>query len=88
MSSVKDTLKWTNEITLKFIELYQNKPMLWDPKNQNYYNKFMKHDAWEELASEMKISLDDCKQKIMSLQSSFRRERSKIKKSHGTGTGN
>ncbi|XP_022169761.1 uncharacterized protein LOC111033371, partial [Myzus persicae] len=64
-----------------------NKPVLWDQKNPNYYNKYTKNDAWEELATEMGISLDDCKLIVNSLQSSLRREKSKIKRSHGTGTG-
>jgi len=88
MTSSKDNFKWNNEKTLEFIEMYHNKPVLWDQKNPNYYNKYTKNDAWEELATEMGISLDDCKLKVNSLQSSFRREKSKIKRSHGTGTGN
>lgn len=88
MSSSKDNFKWSNEKILKFIELYRSKLVLWDSKNPNYYNKFSKHDAWEELATAMDISTDDCKLKINSLLSSFRREKTKIKRSHGTGTGN
>lgn len=33
-------MEWNNDTVLHFIELYKNKPMLWDPKNSKYYNKF------------------------------------------------
>lgn len=88
VSSSKGNSKWSNEKTLQFIELYRDKSVLWDPKNSNYYNKFSKNNAWEELATVMAIESGDCKLKINSLQSSLRREKSRIKRSHETGTGN
>jgi len=45
--------QWNYEKTLEFIEMYHNKPVLWDQKNPNYYNKYTKNDAWEELATEI-----------------------------------
>lgn len=80
-------MDWTNEKVIDFIERYKNKPILWDPKNSKYYNKFAKSDAWDQLADEMEITAVDCRKKITSLLSSFRREKMKIKKNRRTRTG-
>jgi hypothetical protein len=66
--------------------VYRTDPVLWDPKNPVYYNKFSKNEPWEELAKAMGTSSEDSKKKI-SLLSSLRTERTKIRKSHGTGRG-
>jgi len=58
------------------------------PKHPRYYNKFSKSDAWEELATEMKKTSDECKKKMTSLSASFRREKARMKKSQRTGSGN
>lgn len=80
-------MEWSEEVTLNFIESYRSKDILWDPKNPRYYNKNRKNDAWHTLSEEFHISLDECKKKINSLLSALRREKAKIKKSRGTGTG-
>jgi len=81
-------MEWNNERVLDLIEAYKNKPVLWYPKDPKYYNKFAKADAWEELATQMNSTSDECKKKMTSLNASFRREKMKIKSSQGTGTGN
>lgn len=80
-------MNWTNEKVLDLIECYKNKPVLWFPKDPKYYNKFAKSDAWDDLAKEMKITPDECRKKITSLNASFRREKMKTKNSQRTGTG-
>jgi hypothetical protein len=45
-------------------------------------------NAWDDLAKEMKITPDECRKKITSLNASFRREKMKTKNSQRTGTGN
>lgn len=77
-------MDWTNQKVIDFIERYKNKPVLWDPKCSKYYNKFAKIDAWDELADEMEITVIDCRRKITSLLSSFRREKMKIKRKRRT----
>ena len=81
-------MDWNNEKVLDLIECYKNKAILWSPKHPKYYNKFAKSDAWEELATEMKTTSDECRKKITSISASFRREKAKIKKSQRTGSGN
>lgn len=47
----------------------------------------MKSDAWADILSEMGVPENECRDKIVSLLSSYRREKSKSKKSTGTGKG-
>lgn len=80
-------MEWTQENTLHFIELYRRKEVLWNPGHPRYYNKISKNDAWNELGAEMNTTGDECKKKMMSLLSSLRREKGKMKRTRGTGTG-
>ena len=80
-------MEWTQENTLGFIQLYEKMSVLWDPNHPQYYNKLHKHDAWEEIATAMGTVTEECKKKMTSLLSSFRREKGRIRKSRGTGKG-
>ncbi|XP_022180164.1 uncharacterized protein LOC111040534 [Myzus persicae] len=79
-------MEWNNEKMLDLIERYEKKPILWSPKHPKYYNKFAKSDEWEELATEMGTTSDECKKKMTSLNASFRREKVRMKKSQRTGS--
>lgn len=80
-------MEWTEEVVLNFIEIYRGKENLWNPNHPKFYNKVQKNDAWEDVAKSVGTTADDCKKKINSLLSALRREKAKIKKSMGTGTG-
>lgn len=72
--------EWNRESSIQLIELYEERPVLWNPNNNNYHMKTLKYDAWKEIADKVKRNLKDVKQKMTSLLSSFRREKLKIKK--------
>ncbi|KAL4720281.1 hypothetical protein ACJJTC_000077 [Scirpophaga incertulas] len=80
-------MEWSEEKCLTLIELYRNNPVLWDPQDANFKNKNLKEDAWVEIGRGMDISGEMCKNKMKILLSGFRREKSKQKKSSGTGKG-
>lgn len=80
-------MEWTEERTLQFIEVYRSKVILWDTKHPSYYNKIKKNDAWDELAENFKTTADECKRKVSNLLSALRREKAKMKKTRGTGSG-
>ncbi|CAG9771224.1 unnamed protein product [Ceutorhynchus assimilis] len=79
-------MEWTEDSVLEFIEIYRGKEILWNNKHPRYFNKIQKNDAWEDVARSVGATIDECKKKISALQSALRREKSKIKKSMGTGT--
>lgn len=81
------SIQWNRESILQLIELYRENPELWNPNDNNYHMKTYKLDAWKKIATKVNCEVDDVKQKITSLLSSFRREKLKIKRSTGTGKG-
>ncbi|XP_060809368.1 uncharacterized protein LOC106141896 [Amyelois transitella] len=80
-------MEWTEENCLRLIETYKRFPVLWDPKDQYYYRKNVKNDAWKEIGAIMGSDYEQCRSKLLSLLSSFRREKGKSQKSKGTGKG-
>lgn len=80
-------MEWSEENTLRFIDLYKNKEVLWNAKHPSHFNRVRRNDAWEEVASELKINVKACKKKMDVLLSSLRREKAKIKKSERTRKG-
>lgn len=81
-------MEWSEANTLRFIDFYRAKRVLWDAKHPQHYNKITKHRAWEEIAEIVGHSVDKCKQKMVTLLSAMRREKAKIKKSMETGKTN
>ncbi|KAK9696790.1 Alcohol dehydrogenase transcription factor Myb/SANT-like [Popillia japonica] len=81
------SMEWNEESTLLLIETYRNYEILWDTKHPLYYNKIRKNDAWEEVAKQLGTTDEACKKKMTSVLAALRREKSKIKKSEGTGKG-
>lgn len=84
---------WTKKNVVEFVKMYRDKDVLWDPENKSHFNKKTKSDAWNEIAAEFsrhvsnEVSANECKKKMSSLLAAYRRERLKIRKSHGTGSG-
>lgn len=84
---------WSNENSLKLIEMYSNFEIIWNPSNKNHFNKILKNDAWNDIAAEFsqhvstEISVVELEKKMSSLLAAFRRERLKIQNSKGTGSG-
>jgi hypothetical protein len=78
--------KMENEQCLALIQLYTSKAVLWNSKSANYRNKSVHEDAWKDIGDELKMSVQDLKN-MTSLLASYRREKSRIKKSHINGPG-
>jgi hypothetical protein len=58
-------MEWNQETTLLLIESYRNKPILWDPRDPQHYNKLKKHDAWQDVARELETAEEECKRKMV-----------------------
>ncbi|XP_071639782.1 uncharacterized protein [Temnothorax longispinosus] len=80
-------MEWDQEICIQLINEYKNKEVLWNPRDSAYYNKIKKEDAWRELAEKTGKSSEEVKKKIESLKGSYRREKTRVKTSMGTGKG-
>jgi len=84
----KSISDWDREKYLKPIQLYEQNPIIWDAQNAQHFNKNLKNDAWLSIANQMDEDVDIVRKKMISLNGSFRREKSKTKNSMRTGKGN
>ncbi|XP_031350513.1 uncharacterized protein LOC116176175 [Photinus pyralis] len=78
-------MEWSNDDCLQLIDLYEQHPVLWDAKHPFHYSKNKKIDAWDSIAQNLNKELNGIKQKMTSLLGSFRAQKSKGKKTIGTG---
>ncbi|CAL1267506.1 unnamed protein product [Larinioides sclopetarius] len=80
-------MEWSNDDCLQLIDIYSEHPLLWDPKHPYHYSKNKKNEAWASISSTLGREEKGVRQKMTSLLGSFRSQRSKGKKSIGTGKG-
>ncbi|CAG9574109.1 unnamed protein product [Danaus chrysippus] len=76
-------MDWTNDVVLRFLELYQMHPCIWDPRNVAHKNKTKVDDAWCVIKKELGFpgTIKELKRKRESLMSAYRGYKTKIKKS-------
>ncbi|KAJ8897865.1 hypothetical protein PR048_003218 [Dryococelus australis] len=58
-----------------------------NPKDENHYKINLKEDPWRDIGRAMAGLAEECRNKIVCVLSSYRREKSKESKSKGTGKG-
>ena len=85
--SDQQPLEWTEERALQLIDLYRERPALWNQHVTAYHLKHLKFDAWCEIGKILNVTVESVKTKITSMLSSYRREKAKVGKSKGTGKG-
>ncbi|EDO33387.1 predicted protein [Nematostella vectensis] len=73
--------RWLSHEVEQLIDLFEERPCLWDVSNKEYYQKGNRQRAEEEIAEQMGITLNDVKSKIKSLRSQLGREIYKIRTS-------
>ncbi|XP_076667936.1 uncharacterized protein LOC143368762 [Andrena cerasifolii] len=74
-------------ISFSLLEVFEKHESLWNPRHPRYFDTIKKDDAWCTIAQEIGTEAEECKRKVESLKSSYRREKGKIKKSTTTGRG-
>lgn len=81
-------MDWDQKKSLQLLDEYEKARLLWDSKHPQYYTKSKKQETWEQIAHKLKIEMPELKKKMNSLLGSFRRERSKTRRSliQGKGT--
>uniref|UniRef100_A0A6P7FBH4 Uncharacterized protein LOC114328315 n=1 Tax=Diabrotica virgifera virgifera TaxID=50390 RepID=A0A6P7FBH4_DIAVI len=78
---------WSEDQVLELIEAYRRWSVLWDFQDPLHYDKSIIYRAWKEVGREQNPEVrgvEDCKRKIKSLLSSYRREKYKMRKSKGS----
>lgn len=82
--------RWSEETTIKFVEEYRARPCLWNIKLAVYKNKSARDTALKEIEELMGIEsfgINEIKNKIKNLRSTYAQEKKKIKDSKKSGAG-
>ncbi|XP_055904822.1 uncharacterized protein LOC129940494 [Eupeodes corollae] len=74
-------MTWSDEKILKFLKMYKDRPLLWNPSIPGYKNRVKRHNLLMELSGHFDIPKIEVEKKLRSLQSQFARERKKEKHS-------
>ncbi|CAG5038853.1 unnamed protein product [Parnassius apollo] len=61
--------------------------MLWDSKDPDHLNKSKREHCWRKISKEMKLPIPELRKLLDSLMGSYRREKSKQRKSNITDSG-
>lgn len=73
--------EWTVDNTIRLIEAYERYPLLWNPCEKLYRNKYKRNDALIEIASDIGCNVLDLKKKLDSILAQHRREKKNVTKS-------
>lgn len=90
MSESVQNKKWNCDQIIKFLEIYEQLPCLWDVHSISYKNREERVSAYEKLSNEMGIegfTAKDAKSKIRSLRNAYTLEPNKISRSKKSGAG-
>lgn len=77
----------SQEESIRLIQLYSTYKALWDPKDPKYLNKNQREDSWRQISTQINMPVKELKKKMESLCGSYRRKKSREKKSRITGSG-
>ncbi|XP_050349411.1 uncharacterized protein LOC126772849 [Nymphalis io] len=80
MDNVEENVIWTEKKCIQLIREYKSRPILWDSNEVLFYKYAARSDEWESIGRALNTSAEECKYKMNILMSSFRREKSKLKK--------
>lgn len=82
--------RWTDGDITKFLEVYQEKEILWNPKLELYRNNAARIAALDEIIHSLQkpnLTPNDLKIKIKNIRTIYNRELSKLLKSKKSGAG-
>lgn len=72
-------MEWSKQTTLKLIDLYRDKPVLWNQTHCDYKNKRKRFAAWADISNELNIDKGELEKKIKNVNSQFLRELKRLK---------
>lgn len=81
------TIYMSDEVVLAFIDCVFRHEAVWNRQHPEYKNIHHRNDEWNDIAAEMDQPIDELKEKWASLQSIYRKYRSKLNRSMVTGSG-
>lgn len=87
-----DSLKWSSERIITFLDMYRKYECLWDIRSPAYLKRDAKRAAYSRLLSDLEeaglsANEDTIKRKAKNLRDTYRSELNKVKKSKKSGDG-
>lgn len=79
--------EWKTEDVTHLLEMYRDRPNLWNCKADTYKDRNKRHDSLMEIAEYFKVPKEEIERKLKNLLSHFKRELKKEKTTSGTGSG-
>ena len=70
---------WSGDLSIRLVEEYRQRPMLWDSTHGLYRVQTAKYEAWSDLARIFECDITDLRKKLNSIFASHRREKAKIR---------
>jgi len=80
-------MEWTNEKVLSLIDLYRDRPVLWDCRLKQYRNRNKRMDALLEISGRLRVEKEEIERKIKNLVCHLSRELKKERESTKSGAG-
>lgn len=80
-------MDWTNDKVCNLINLYRDRPILWDCRQRDYKDRNKKLDAMLEIAVSFGVNKEEVQRKIKNLVCHFLREVKKERESNKSGAG-
>lgn len=80
-------MEWTDDLVLALVKNIQSHPCLWNPRDNNKKNRNKVHDAFQTIATDMEIDIDEIKKKKETLFQTYRNYRRKVACSQKSGAG-
>lgn len=74
---------WNQDQVIQLIDLYRERPVLWDPGCADYKDRNLKHYAWSEIALGMRMTKIEVQDKMKKVIGQFQRENKKQKSGSG-----
>ncbi|CAB3222655.1 unnamed protein product [Arctia plantaginis] len=89
---MSDFRTYSHELQTVFLECFRNNPCLWKIRSNDYRDKNMKFQAYNNLLEiirkvERDATIDNVEKKINSLRAGYRKEHKKVRDSMRTGSG-
>lgn len=83
MENLLSEVEWTNDQVITLIELFREKPVLWNQALSDFKNKNLKNYAWNEISQEIKVNKPEVQSKMRNLITTFQRILKKGKSGSG-----
>ncbi|GFG39776.1 hypothetical protein Cfor_04916 [Coptotermes formosanus] len=72
-------MEWTNDKVISLIELYRNRPVLWDCRLKQYKERNKRHDALMEIAVSFGVGEEEIERKLKNLICHFSKKKETVR---------